>query len=64
VPNASISFAAEALIESLYSATPFQALDERVKGKALVALSFREGRKVFGILSEGDPHRIVDHIGD
>lgn len=51
-------------MESLYSATPSEALDERVKRKALVTLPFREGREVFGILREGDSHRVVDHFGD
>ncbi|MGH8744630.1 MAG: hypothetical protein ACREUY_10180, partial [Burkholderiales bacterium] len=61
---ASISFAAEALISSLYSATPFQALDERFERKTLVVLPFGEGRKVLSVLGEGGFHRVVDHIGN
>ena len=53
-----------AIIRSLYSATPFQALDERVERKTPVILPFGEGHKVLSILGEGGFHRIIDHIGD
>jgi hypothetical protein len=53
VPSASISFAAEALIRRLYSATPFQALDELVKARTLFLFSFSKGGKVFGVFGEG-----------
>ncbi len=64
VPAASSSFPAELLINSLYSATPCQALNERIEGKALLVLPFGECGEIVRVLGQGSFYSIVDHIRD
>lgn len=51
-------------MSSLYSATPLQALDERLKIMTLLIVPFGKGREILGVFGESSPHRIVDHVGD
>jgi hypothetical protein len=64
VPSASISFAAEALIRRLYSATLFQALDKCVKARALFLFPLSKGGKVFRVFGEGGLDSVVNHVGN
>jgi hypothetical protein len=65
VPAASSSLPAELLINSLYAATPFQALNKGIEGKALLVLPFGEFCDiVIGVLGQASFYGIVDHIGD
>jgi hypothetical protein len=53
VLTASILIAAEALINSLYSATPLQTLYKSVEGEALLVFPFGERRQIIGIFGKG-----------
>ena len=60
----SISFAADGLIASLYSATPPQALNERLEGQAALALALFNCREVLGVFRQRGFDRFDDHFRD
>src|SRR5437763_1716660 len=64
VPMASISFAADVLTSSLYSATPLQRLNKRVEGRAFFALPVGKSCKVLGVLRQRRFDGVVHHVGD
>jgi len=64
VPAASSSFPAELLINRLYAATPFQALNKGIEGKALLVLPIGECCEIVRVLGQDSLYSIVNHIGD
>lgn len=57
-------FSSRTLDQQLYSATPFQALNERIEGEALLVLPFGKCGEIVRVLGQGSFYSIVDHIGD
>jgi hypothetical protein len=56
--------AAEPFTSSLYPVTPLQTGHERLERDTLLNLAFLERLKIGRILSQSDPNRIVNHVGD
>jgi hypothetical protein len=61
---ASISFKTEDLIKTLYSATPFQILDNLFKIQERLPCPLSEGGEILGVFRQFMPDRFVDDLRD